>query len=69
MEAEGALQVLKAQAPARELHRYATTLQALTGGHAMHAEEFSHYEQMPRELEEKVIKESAAARAERANGH
>jgi hypothetical protein len=24
---------------------------------------------MPRELEEKVIKESAAARAERANGH
>lgn len=69
MEAEGALQVLKAQAPARELHRYATTLQSLTGGHAVHAEEFSHYEQLPPELERKVIDDAARMRAERQAAH
>jgi elongation factor G len=62
MEADGALQVVTGEVPARELHHYATVLRSLTGGRAVHTEEFSHYEEMPREMEAKVIAEAKAAR-------
>ena len=35
-----------------------TNLRSLTGGRGLHAEEFSHYEYMPHELEKKVIAQS-----------
>jgi elongation factor G len=62
MEADGALQVLTAEVPARELHHYATVLRSLTGGRAVHTEEFDHYEEMPRELEAKVVAEAKEAK-------
>ena len=62
MEADGALQVLTAEVPSRELHHYATVLRSLTGGRAMHSEEFSHYEEMPREMEAKVVAEAKEAK-------
>jgi len=62
MEADGALQVLNAEVPARELYHYATVLRSLTGGRAIHTEEFSHYEEMPRELEAKVVAEAKEAK-------
>jgi elongation factor G len=62
MEADGALQVLTAEVPARELHHYATVLRSLTGGRAVHSEDFSHYEEMPREMEAKVVAEDKAAK-------
>ncbi len=55
MDAEGKFQVINAHAPAMELYRYSTTLRSITGGRGFHTETFSHYEEMPRELEEKVI--------------
>jgi elongation factor G len=58
MESEGSLQILSGEAPARELHHYATVLRSLTGGRGIHEEEFSHYEEMPREMEAKVIDEA-----------
>lgn len=54
MEAEGALQVLKALVPQRELHKYATVVRALTSGQGVHAEVIDHYEKMPTELEAEV---------------
>jgi len=69
MEAEGSLQILTAEAPARELNHYATVLRSLTGGRGLHTEEFSHYEEMPRELEARVIEESKKARAAAHNNH
>lgn len=69
MEAEGSLQILTGEAPARELHHYATVLRSLTGGRGIHQEEFSHYEEMPRELEAKVIEEGKKARAGGNNNH
>jgi elongation factor G len=66
MEADGALQVLNAEVPARELHHYGTVLRSLTGGRAVHAEEFSHYEEMPRELEAKVIAEARESKKNHA---
>jgi elongation factor G len=62
MEADGSLQVLIAEVPARELHHYATVLRSLTGGRGIHQEAFSHYEEMPRELEARVVEESKKAR-------
>jgi elongation factor G len=44
MEADGGLQVVKAQVPTMEIYHYSTTLRSLTGGRGIHTEEFSHYE-------------------------
>ena len=64
MDTEGKLQVLKAEVPQRELFHYSTVLRSLTGGRGLHAEEFSHYEQMPSDIAEKVIAESRQAKEE-----
>jgi elongation factor G len=58
MEGEGAFQVIKAHVPAKELYRYSSTLRSLTGGRGVHTEEFSHYEEMPHEAEQRVVEES-----------
>jgi elongation factor G len=58
MDMEGTFQVIKAHVPAKELYRYSSTLRSLTGGRGVHKEDFSHYEEMPREAEQKVIEES-----------
>lgn len=58
MDMEGSFQVIKAHVPAKELYRYSSTLRSLTGGRGGHSEEFSHYEEMPRDQEHKVIEES-----------
>lgn len=55
MDAEGGFQIIRAQVPAMELYQYSTALRSLTGGRAVHAEDFDHYEEMPKELEQKVI--------------
>jgi elongation factor G len=58
MDSEGSFQVIKAHVPAKDLYRYSSTLRSLTGGRGVHIEDFSHYEEMPREAEQKVIEES-----------
>ena len=62
MDMEGGFQMIKALVPAKELYRYSSTLRSLTGGRGVHAESFSHYEEMPREAEQKVIEESKRAK-------
>jgi len=57
MDADGSFQVIKAQVPQAELYHYATTVRSLTGGRGIHSESFSHYEKMPKEFEQKVIKD------------
>jgi elongation factor G len=55
IDSEGPFQVVKAEAPAKELYRYSSVIRSLTGGRGVHAEEFVRYEEMPRELEQKLI--------------
>jgi elongation factor G len=62
MDMEGGFQMIKALVPAKELYRYSSTLRSLTGGRGVHAEAFSHYEEMPREAEQKVVEESKRAK-------
>lgn len=64
MDMESGFQVIKAHVPAKEMYRYSSTLRSLTGGRGVHSESFSHYEEMPREAEAKVVEESKKARAQ-----
>jgi elongation factor G len=63
MDNDGAFQVIKAQVPTKELYHYSSTLRSLTGGRGVHTEDFSHYEEMPREATEKVIAEAVKRKA------
>jgi elongation factor G len=62
-DSEGQFQIVRAEAPAMELYRYASILRSLTGGRGVHSEQFSRYEEMPREIEQRVIEEAKKARA------
>ncbi len=62
MDMDGGFQLIKAHVPAKELYRYSSTLRSLTGGRGVHSEDFSHYEEMPKEAEGKVIEEYKKAR-------
>jgi elongation factor G len=61
MESEGAFQVINAQVPQAELYKYASSLRSLTGGRGSHTEGFSHYEQVPPDLEKKIIANAKAS--------
>jgi elongation factor G len=66
-EADGHYQLVKALAPAAELYKYSTHLRSMTQGRGMHTAKSDHYEEVPREITEKVV---AAARAEKeASAH
>jgi elongation factor G len=64
MDTDGSFQVIKANVPAKELYRYSSTLRSLTGGRGVHTEDFSHYEEMPRDAEAKIVEEYKKHRAE-----
>ena len=61
MDAEGESQLIRAQAPQSEMYQYSTALRSLTGGRGIHSEEFSHYEEVPRDMETKVVAAAKAA--------
>ena len=55
MDTDGNFQIIKAQVPQAELYNYATTIRSLTGGRGIHSEEFSHYEKMPKDIQQKIV--------------
>lgn len=63
VEMDGAFQVVRAQVPADEMYRYSSQLRSLTGGRGVHTETFSHYEEMPRETEAKIVQDAQKRRA------
>ncbi|MEM1126062.1 MAG: elongation factor G [Bacteroidota bacterium] len=58
IEAEGIFQKILAQVPEAELYRYSTILRSMTQGRGLHRTQFSHYEAMPRHVQEKVVSEN-----------
>ncbi len=60
MDADGVFQKITAHVPESELYRYATTLRSLTQGRGLHRTRFSHYEAMPRHVQDKLVAENAA---------
>lgn len=56
------MQCIKAQVPQSEIFRYVTELRSITGGRGTFEMEFSHYEQVPAHIAQKVAAEAAAAK-------
>jgi elongation factor G len=61
METKGHGEVIKALVPMSEVLKYAQDLNSMTSGRGDFTMEFSHYEELPAHLTEKVIKETKAA--------
>lgn len=57
IDSDGHFQVIKAQVPLANLYKYSTLLRSITQGTAEHTEEFSHYEEMPSNLAQKIVEE------------
>lgn len=60
MDAEGPFQIIKAKVPLGELYKYSTSLRSLTQGRGLHRRAFSHYEEVPGEVQQKIIEEAQA---------
>jgi elongation factor G len=58
MSPGGGINHIDAQAPLAEMLRYATDLRAITQGRGTHTMEYSHYEQVPAHVAQKIIAES-----------
>ncbi|MCX8009496.1 MAG: elongation factor G, partial [Patescibacteria group bacterium] len=54
MEAKGHIYHIRANVPLSEMFGYATSLRSLTQGRANYTMEFSHYDEVPKEVLEKV---------------
>ncbi len=64
MDSEGAFQVVRAKVPLAELHKYSTALRSITGGRGIHRQSFSHYEEVPHEIAQKIIEEAKREKEE-----
>jgi elongation factor G len=69
METKGHSEVIKAKVPMSEVLKYAPDLRSLTSGRGEFHLEFSHYEELPPHLSEKVIKDAKARQAEQHGEH
>ncbi|MGB8951390.1 MAG: elongation factor G [Candidatus Aminicenantales bacterium] len=58
MEQKGSMRILKAQVPMAEMLDFEPTLTSITGGRGSFLMEFSHYEEVPAQLQQKVIQEA-----------
>jgi elongation factor G len=66
VEPADGLQAIKAQVPQSELFKYASELRSMTGGRASFEMDFSHYEQVPSNVAQKVVAEAQAAKKAQA---
>jgi elongation factor G len=58
MEQEGRLRKIKALVPRAEMYKYSAQLKTMTQGRGLFTQKFGFYEEVPRELQDKVVKES-----------
>ncbi len=59
-EARGKVRVIKAQVPLAEIAGYATVIRSLTQGRATYYMEPSHYQEMPKNIQETIIEKRTA---------
>ena len=57
MEAQGHTQIIRAQVPMSEMLSYSNTLKSITGGRGGYHMEISHYEEVPGQIQTKIIAE------------
>ena len=68
MEPSGETAVVRASVPMAEMLTYESSLRSMTGGRGGYAMEFSHYEEVPAFLADKIVKEVKAEK-EKAEKH
>ena len=66
MDTSGKMQIIKAAVPIADLHNYATKLRSITQGRGIFTRRFSHYEEVPKENEAKIIAEAQKEKEEAA---
>ena len=66
MDSESPFQIIKAKVPLAELHKYSTQLRSLTSGRGMFSMAFSHYEEVPKDVEGKIVEEYQKHKEEEA---
>jgi len=64
MSSEKGFEVLKARVPLAELNKYSTTLSSLTSGRATFTMTLADYQQVPAEVQDKLLKEYEASEKE-----
>ncbi|MEI7906638.1 MAG: elongation factor G [Bacteroidota bacterium] len=62
MDSDGSHQIIKSSVPLKELYHYSTTLRSMTQGRGIHRQKFSHYDEVPREVADKIIQEYEKSR-------
>jgi elongation factor G len=60
MESKGKKQIIRANVPQAEVLKYAPDLRSMTAGRGMFTMKFSHYEEVPGQLQEKIVEASKA---------
>jgi len=55
MDSQENLEVVTAQVPMAEMLEYSPTLTSITGGRGTYTSEFSHYEEVPAQIADKII--------------
>jgi len=66
MEPQGKNEIVKANVPQAEMYKYATALRSITRGRGSFKMNFSHYEEVPHLIAEKII---AEAKVEKEENH
>ena len=63
MDNAGKNQIIKANVPMAEFQTYAPDLRSMTGGRGMYSMEFSHYDEVPAQIAEKIVEEINKSKA------
>ena len=62
MDSAGRKQIIKANVPMAEFLTYAPDLRSMTGGRGIYSMEFSHYDEVPAQMTDKIIEEVQKSR-------
>jgi len=66
METQGHYQIIKAIVPLSELLTYASTLKSITSDRGAYHREFDHYDELPAQVQEKIVAEYARHKQQEA---
>jgi elongation factor G len=69
VDAEEEMQTIHARVPLAEMLTYGSTLRSITQGRGSFHMEYSHYEEVPKQLQEKIIAEAKKAKEAQAAAH
>ncbi len=58
MEGSGKIQKIKAIVPEAEMYKYSTSLRSMTQGRGYFTMKFHHYEEVPKEITQRIVEES-----------